>query len=172
MTDDSSIEQKESETKEQEAKTFTQADVDEIVRKRLAEEKARQEKAEQKRAEQQAEAERLAGLQGEERVKAEYDSRMKAKEDELNDMKRQLAMSRAESMLSAQGLPTELASNVIGEDDEKTKANIDALSKSINAVVNQRVSDGLSHGTPATGGNPSEKDALASEFDRLMGMQR
>lgn len=173
MTDEEkTVETPEVDPPEDERK-FTQTELDAIVQKRLNEEKSRREREDKERVKKQAEAERIAALQGEERVKAEYESKLRDSNDQLAAIKRELAISKAETLLSAQGLPKELAANLIGETDEVTKSNIDLFTKSVESIVAQRVNDGLSHGTPpASGGSPSVKDAMAERLDRVMGIKR
>ncbi len=153
-------------------KTFTQAEVDEIVSKRLKSEKDRREREDRERADKEEKARKIAALEGEERVKAEYEAKMQERDAELARMKRDLAISRAESKLTAQGLPAELAGNLIGEDDEKTDANIHALVKAVNNLVTERVKGNLNHGTPPTGGQaPTKDEELSNRLDKLMGLK-
>lgn len=129
-------------------KKFSQRDLDELISKRLKEQEARHARDADKKAKQDEEAKRIAALEGEERLKAEWSAKLKAKEEELNEANRNLALSRTEAKLSSAGLPSELASSVIGKDDDETDANIARLSKLINDQVAAKVSEGLNHGTP------------------------
>lgn len=153
-------------------KTFTQAEVDEIVSKRLKSEKDRREREDKERAEKEEKARKIAALEGEERIKAEYEVKMQERDAELARMKRDLAVSRTEAKLSAQGLPIELAGNLIGEDDERTDANIHALVKAVNNLVAEKVKGNLNHGTPPAGGQaPTKDEELSNKLDRLMGLK-
>lgn len=153
-------------------KTFTQAEVDEIVQKRLKSEKDRREREDRERAEKAEKEKQIAALEGEERVKAEYEAKMQERDKELARMRRDLAVSRAEAKLSAQGLPVELAGNLIGEDDEKTDANIHALVKSVNDLVAEKVKGSLNRGTPPVGGQaPSKDEEMSARLDSLMGIK-
>lgn len=154
---------------EEPVRTFTQAEVDEIVSKRLKSEKDRREREDKERADKEEKARKIAALEGEERVKAEYEAKMQERDAELAKMKRDLAISRTEAKLSAQGLPIELAGNLIGDDDEKTDANIHALVKSVNDLVAEKVKGNLNHGTPPAGGQAPTKDKeLSDKLDKLM----
>ena len=110
---------------------FTQAEVDEIIGKRLAKERA---KHEQEVATKVSEAERLAKLTGDEKIKEE----IKIAQEELNRTKKEFAAMKAEfdqqqmlaqvtKELNARNLPIGMADKMIGKDAETTKANIDAF---------------------------------------------
>ena len=110
---------------------FTQAEVDEIIGKRLAKERA---KHEQEVATKVSEAERLAKLTGDEKVKEE----IKIAQEELDRTKKEFAAMKAEfdqqqmlaqvtKELNARNLPIGMADKMIGKDAETTKANIDAF---------------------------------------------
>ena len=110
---------------------FTQAEVDEIIGKRLAKERA---KHEQEVATKVSEAERLAKLTGDEIVKEE----IKIAQEELDRTRKEFAAMKAEfdqqQMLAqvtkernARNLPIGMADKMIGKDAETTKANIDAF---------------------------------------------
>ena len=112
-------------------KMFTQAEVDEIIGKRLAKERA---KHEQEVATKVSEAERLAKLTGDEKIKEE----IKIAQEELDRTKKEFAAMKAEfdqqqmlaqvtKELNARNLPIGMADKMIGKDAETTKANIDAF---------------------------------------------
>ena len=110
---------------------FTQAEADEIIGKRLAKERA---KHEQEVATKVSEAERLAKLTGDEKIKEE----IKIAQEELDRTKKEFAAMKAEfdqqqmlaqvtKELNARNLPIGMADKMIGKDAETTKANIDAF---------------------------------------------
>lgn len=158
----------------EEEKRFTQADLDALITKRLAEERSRRDREEKEKAKKVEEQAKLAKLEGEERIRAEYEAKLKEIQESEAQAKRSLAISKVETMLSAQRLPPELAPNLLGEDDEATKSNVDAFVKAVSAEVAKQVAEGLSHGTPpSSGGNsPSADDVLKAKLDRLMNMKR
>lgn len=157
----------------EEEKRFTQADLDALITKRLAEERSRRDREEKEKSKKAEEQAKIAKLEGEERIRAEYEAKLKEIQESEALAKRALSISKVETMLSAQRLPPELAPNLLGEDDEATKSNVDAFVKAVSAEVAKQVAEGLSHGTPpAQGGSPSEKDALAAKLDRIMGIKR
>lgn len=169
MTDDEPKSDKTTEPTAESEKKFSQKDVDEIVQKRLAEEKARRDRDAEKSAKAAEEAKRIAALEGEERVKAEWSAKLKAKDEELNEARRSLAQSRTEAKLSAAGLPSELAPSVVGSTDEETDANIARLSKLINDHIAAKVSDGLNHGTPPAQAGVNAEQAQKDHLRAAMG---
>lgn len=177
MTDEPEITMKTDEkgagTPEPAAKLFTQEDVDQIVSTRLKAERERREREDQTKAKQAEEQARIAKLEGEERLKAEYEQEMRKRDDELSELKRTLAISKAEGELARQGLPTEFAENLLGQDDEETARRITEFSKAVSDLVAQQVRESLNHGTPSSSGAvPSADDAMGIRLDRLMGIKR
>lgn len=156
------------------SKTFTQDEVDKIVSARLKAERERREREDRTRADEAAEQARIAQLEGEERVKAEYEQKVKARDTELAELKRTLAITRAQGELAKQGLPAEFACNLIGEDDDHTDANIAAFSKSVSDLVARQVSESLNRGAPPAGqgAGPTKEDELSRRLDGLMGIKR
>ncbi len=160
-------------TPPEEEKRFTQADLDALITKRLAEERSRRDREEKEKAKKVEEQAKIAKLEGEERIRAEYEAKLKEIQESEAVAKRALAISKVETMLSSQGIPSELAPNLLGEDDDATKSNVDAFVKAVSALVAKQVAEGLNHGTPpASGGTPSAEDAIAAKLDRLMGIKR
>ena len=111
---------------------FTQAEVDEIIGKRLAKERA---KHEQEVATKVSEAERLAKLTGDEKVKEE----IKIAQEELDRTRKEFAAMKAEfdqqqmlaqvtKELNARNLPIGMADKMIGKDAE-WKASLEAAIK-------------------------------------------
>ena len=112
-------------------KMFTQAELDEIIGKRLAKEKA---KFDEQLKNKVSEAERLAKLNEDERAKEEIriaQENLNNMTAEFNKMKadfeRQQLMSQVIKELDNRKLPIGMAVNLIGKDAEATKANIDAF---------------------------------------------
>ena len=110
-------------------KTFTQAELDEIISKRLAKEKA---KFEEQLKNKVSEAERLAKLSEDERAKEE----IRLAQEELNtmrtefntmkaDFEKQQMLAQVQKELGEKGLPINMAQSLIGIDAETTKANIE-----------------------------------------------
>lgn len=154
--------------------TMTQADLDRIIQDRLSKQKASLERSMAKAREDEAEAARIKSLEGEERVRAEFEARIKAQNDQLKEAEarnaeiaRELAVSKATTKLAAQGLPVELAPRITGDTDAETDANIAAIRKVIETEVSKQVQAGLAHGAPANAqANPS--DSVLDEIARAM----
>ena len=133
-------------------KKFTQAELDEIIGKRLAKEKA---KHEQEMASRVSEAERLAKLSEDERAKEEIriaKEELEAMRAEFNTMKadfdKQQMLAQVTKELSDRNLPIGMANNLIGKDAEVTKANIDAFENtwktSLEAAIKNEIKNNAS----------------------------
>lgn len=161
---------------------FTQAELDQKISERLARaEKARDkaiQEAVDKAVADEREKQRVAGLDGLEKVKAEYDMKLSKIEDSnaklqsrLAESERANAILKAQSALASQNLPPAFADKVIGKDDEETARNIAELSATFKAAVEAEVGKSLHRGTPPTGGQQASKDdAIGAELDRIMGI--
>lgn len=163
---------------EPEEARFTQADLDRIIDERLKRAESSKAKAIADALAEERNKQRIASLEGEERIKALYEEEIaKAKKDqeerdrELAETKRILAMTKAESKLISLGLPPELAGNVIGEDDKATEKNIAALSKSVSDLVAKQVKEGMHHGAPKAGGSASTASEVRAEVFANMGIK-
>ena len=122
-------------------KTFTQAELDAIVKKRL-------DKAEAKfneRLNQLEEAQKLAQMSEQERQQFEFDKRVqdleareKALKEKENAYNKQQYHNEIENQLKSKGLPTDLADLLTGFDAETVASKIDSLAQSMgNSVSNQ-----------------------------------
>lgn len=112
-------------------KMFTQAELDEIIGKRLAKERA---KFDEQLKNKVSEAERLAKLNEDERAKEEIriaQENLNNMTAEFNKMKadfeRQQMLAQVTKELNDRKLPIGMAENLMGKDAEATKANIDAF---------------------------------------------
>lgn len=117
-----------------------------------------------------SEAEKLAQMTNEE--KAEY--RAKKAEQELADLKRQIALgnmaSTARKILSDEqvSVPDEIIMNLVCEDAEKTKESVEGFAKSFKDAVATAVKEAL-RGTPpkaGNGGHSITKDEIMNVKDR------
>lgn len=130
-----------------EDKKYTDADVDKIVKERLAREKAAQEKAIQ---EAKAEAEKLAQMNADQ--KRQYE--MEKLQEENKKLKAEAA--RAELGKTAADILTKndidatpgVIDLVVGADAEETKANIDAFVKAVEAQVKKAETSRATGTTP------------------------
>lgn len=128
----------------QEEKTFTQAELNDILKKRLS----RQEKeAEEKIKQAQAEAERLAKLTAEEKEKELVEKTKKENE------KREREISLRENRLDAievfrkHNVPEALVDKVVTEDKEETIEEAEKFANTYNESVSSSVAEQLK-GTP------------------------
>ena len=133
-------------------KTFTQADVDKIIEKRLARERA---KFEEQLKSKVGEAERLAKLNEEERAREEIKiaqdnlDKMTAEFNKMKaDFEQQQMLAQVTKELSDRNLPIGMANNLIGKDAEITKANIDAFENtwkaSLEAAIKNEIKNNAS----------------------------
>lgn len=96
----------------------------------------------------------LAKLDGEEREKAEKDSRIAELEEQLAQFHIEKNKSELKSVLSSRGLSAEFADIItIGDDIEAAQANIERLDKLFKAAVKAEVEKRLAGKTPTGNGN-------------------
>lgn len=130
--------------------TFTQEDVDKIVAKRLGEANAKSQDATQEAVKLAiAEYERQAKLTQSEREKEAKNKReaeLKAREEDITLRERRL---EAKEMLQEKSIPIELVEFVVDLDADKTRENIEKLTKTYNKSVEIGVTDKLK-GAPPT----------------------
>lgn len=147
-------------------KTFTQADVDEIVQQRL---KKAEKSYARKMQEQLDEAEKLRQMNAEQ--KAEYEQEKQAKE--IADLKAQLNRNalekEASKLLSEAGIVAddEILSFVVKEDAEGTQEAINRFSNLVNEVADKKVSEALRGRTPGKVGEQSSTEITKERFDRM-----
>lgn len=127
-------------------KKYSDADVDEIINKKFAKWQKEQEK-------KISEAEKLAGMNAQEKAEHERDTLQK----ELDELKRANSIAEMEktarTMLHDDGVnvPDEVVSSLIAEDADNTKAKVEAFSKAFKEAVQTAVKDALKGKAPATG---------------------
>ena len=132
-------------------KKYTDADVDRLVKQRLA----RERKAAEKKARQQAEAEKLKSMTAAEKRDAEFEQ-MKARLASLEAEKNQAEMlSTASDILKDAGVnvSSKLVAHLIAETADETKANVDEFVKLYNDAVNK----GVKAAMKAAGSSPKRK---------------
>ena len=144
-------------------KKYTDADVDRMVKQRLA----RERKAAEKKARQQAEAEKLKNMSAAEKRDAEFEQ-MKARLASLEAEKNQAEMlSTASDILKDAGInvSSKLVGHLIAETADETKANVDEFVKLFNDAVNK----GVKAAMKANGSNPKRKgDTSSLTRDEIM----
>lgn len=127
-------------------KKYSDAEVDEIINKKFAKWQKEQEK-------KISEAEKLAGMNAQEKAEHERDTLQK----ELDQLKRANSIAEMEktarTMLHDDGVnvPDEVVSSLIADDADNTKAKVEAFSKAFKEAVQTAVKDALKGKAPATG---------------------
>lgn len=139
-------------------KTFTQDEVDTIIKGRLAKERKSWEKLIQ---DQQTEAEKLASMS--EKEKKSYQE--KKKESDLAEREaaitRRELMAQAKDSLADKGIPIELAEVLTFTDAETCNKSIQVVSKAFQAAVEKAVNDRLKGGaTPKKASAQENQDAI------------
>lgn len=158
----------------QEVKTYTQEEVLALLQseadKRVTQALAKQKKQYEKQLS-------LSKLDGEERAKAEKDSRIAELEEQLAQFQIERNRSELKSVLSSRGLSAEFADIInINDDIEASQANIDKLDKLFKAAVKVEVEKRLSGNAPkasATAAQEMTKEnarkMTLAEMSKLMG---
>ena len=110
-------------TKEQqvETKTYTQAEVDDLLQR---ETDRRVTSALKKQQKQFDEAQKLANMSADEKSKYEYDQKMAELTKREQELTKKELMLETEKQLREKGLPTEAAQFIVAIDAENTKTNI------------------------------------------------
>lgn len=145
----------ETETQEQEQKTFTQEEVMALLQSEADKRVSAALKKQQKKYEKELS---LSKLDGSEREKAEKDNRIAELEEQLANFQIERNKSELKSVLSARGLSAEFADIIaITDDIEASQANIDALDKLFKAAVKAEVEKRLAGNAPKGngGGTPA-----------------
>ena len=121
-------------------KTFTQEEVNEIIKERLARERVKSEK-------EQEEAKKLAKMNAEEKAKYEHDKLV----EELNQLKaeksRRELQDTARGLLQEKNIDTDLLEFLDYTDAETCKASIDKLSSAWNKAIEKAVNDRIKTNT-------------------------
>ena len=140
---------KENSTKETkpEVKTFTQEEVDRIVRDRLAKEK--------KRAEQEkAEAEKLAQMNADEKVKYELEKKIKELESREAELSKKELQNTSLDILVEKGYSTSTSKQLLAFLDysnaDNCKVSIDNLDKVLKACIETEVNNKIKNNNNVT----------------------
>lgn len=154
-------------------KTFTQAELDSIIEKRLGKERAKWEK---KAKEEADEAARLAQMSEAEKQQALFDKRVKEfeeKEAAFNAaqvaLQRDKMLNETNKQLVSRGLPLDFADKLMADTAEDTLANIDAFEKQWQLAINNAVDSKIKGSTPTSplpkdNGNKDVSKMSFSEF--------
>lgn len=138
-------------------KTFTQDEVDTIIKGRLAKERKSWEKLIQ---DKQTEAEKLAGMT--EKEKKSYQE--KKRESELAEREaaitRRELMAQAKDSLADKGIPIELAEALTFTDAETCNKSIQVVSKAFQEAVEKAVNERLKGGATPKKASAQETDVI------------
>jgi hypothetical protein len=156
----------ENQTQEQEqgmegAKTYTQEEVMALLQSETDKRVSQALKTQQKKYEKQLS---LSKLDGDEREKAEKDSRIAELEEQLAQFHIERNRSELKSVLSSRGLSAEFADIIsINDDIEASQANIEKLDKlfkaAVKAEVEKRLAGNAPKGNGATGTEITKENA-------------
>ena len=147
-----------------EVKTYTQDEVLALIQSEADKRVSQALKTQQKKYEKQLS---LSKLDGEEREKAEKDSRIAELEEQLAMFQTEKNKSELKSVLSSRGLSAEFADILaISEDIEASQANIDKLDKLFKSAVKAEVEKRLAGNAPK--GNGSSPVEITKESAKKM----
>ena len=154
------------ETTTEESKTYTQAEVMELLQKEADRRVTAALQKQQKKHEKEM---TLSRLDGSEREKAEKDSRIAELEEQLAAFQIERNRSELKSVLSSRGLSAEFADIIaINDDIEASQSNIDKLDKLFKAAVKAEVEKRLAGNAPK--GNNGSTAEITKESAKKMSM--
>lgn len=141
-------------TTTEESKTYTQEEVMELLQRESDKRVSQALKTQQKKYEKQLS---LSKLDGDERAKAEKDSRIAELEEQLAAFQIERNRSELKSVLSSRGLSAEFADIIaINDDIEASQANIEKLDKLFKAAVKAEIEKRLAGNAPKGNTSPAE----------------
>ena len=150
----------------EEVKTYTQEEVMALLQSEADKRVTDALKKQAKKYEKQIS---LSKLDGDERAKAEKDSRIAELEEQLAAFQIEKNKSELKSVLSSRGLSAEFADIVsISDDIEASQANIDKLDKLFKAAVKAEVEKRLAGNAPK--GNGSAPAEITKETAKKMSL--
>lgn len=157
---------------EETAKTFTEDEVLALIQREADKRVTQALATQQKKFDKQLS---LSKLDGNEREKAEKDSRIAELEEQLAQFHIEKNRSELKSVLASRGLSAEFADIVaISDDIQASQANIDKLDKLFKAAVRAEVEKRLAGTTPKGNGagtaeitKETAKNLSMAELDRL-----
>ena len=154
------------ETTEETVKTYTQDEVLALLQSETDKRVSQALKTQQKKYEKQLS---LSKLDGDEREKAEKDSRIAELEEQLAQFTIERNKSELKSVLSSRGLSAEFADIInITDDIETSQSNIDKLDKLFKAAVKAEVDKRIAGNAPK--GNGAGAAEITKESAKSMSM--
>lgn len=129
----------------EEAKTFTQEEVDKIIAKRIAREKK---DIEAKIEAERKQAEELAKLSEQDKAKKLLEIKEKELEEKIKAFENEKLLNETSKQLASKNLPTEFAEILKGVDAETTFENIKVFEEKFNAALEVKVNERLRGNVP------------------------
>jgi hypothetical protein len=146
-------------------KTFTQADIDAIIEKRLLRERK---EAEKRIADAVTEAQKLAKMSADERLEHERVEREKQLKDRESEITRRELKAEAKAQLADKGLPVEFADALPLTDAESVQTAIEVFDKAFRIAVEKGVNERLKGNPPKVSHAEkamSEREKLIAEYN-------
>lgn len=150
----------------EDAKTFTQEDIDKMITARLAKARSQWEKELAERKEK----EDAEHLEGEAKIKKMHELEINNLVKERDELSHNLAIANAKALLSSKKLDPSFAEMVIGATPEDTEKNITNLEKLVTEQVNNKVKEGLSKGAPPAADDPNKADPIRDQIRAGFGL--
>lgn len=148
-------------------RTFTQDEVNELIKDRIARERAKFEKTLNAKVEEVIkERQRLSELSDEELAKEKLTQKEKELQERENKLKYKEMLADTEQILRDRKLPTSFAEFLIAEDNDATLNNIKAFQTAFTEAVKAEVKKELSGKTPETYDN-KEKTWTREEIRKV-----
>lgn len=152
-----------------EEKTFTQEEVNEMIKQRLGREREKAEKEYKTKLEKEkAEAEKLAAMNEQQKVAYELEQ-VKKENADLKASQAKYEMSKTAAAIFKENkidATQEMLDFVVSDTAEATKANIEKLLSVIQSQVKAAEVKRATGTTPETYGEANEKDAFAKKLDK------
>lgn len=141
------VDNQQEETKQEEVKTFTQEQIDEMVKSNVDRAVA---KALHKADEQRKEAEKLAAMNAKEKAEYEMNKKRQDLEKRERDIQLRELTAEAKDILIEKGLSSDLAGILDYKDAETVKESINIIEAAINKEAEKQVIERLKGRTPKT----------------------
>lgn len=145
-------------------KTFTQEDIDRIIRREQAKWNRQHQKAVD---DARSEGERLAKMTAEEKAAEEAKKREEDLTRREQEVTRRELRTQVLGTLSERELPAELADMVDYTDADAANESIKKLEKSFRAAVQRGVEDRVRGSAPRAGGKGGSVDGVTAAFQKL-----
>lgn len=152
-------------TQQDPVKTFTQEEVDNIVKGRIAKEKKNWEK---KLQDDQTEAQKLASMSETQKKKYQEEKRLKDLDDREAAITRRELTAQAKDQLADNGLPIELAEVLVYTDAESCKESIETVSKAFQKALEKGIEERIKGGRTMKKASSNPDDDLSNQIYKYM----